>query len=173
MAEEVAKKKALKKTLNLKITVYPDPEDNLRFKADVKVNGWTTSIGGWLDKRHIINYLDMDLQDAWAYLGFAERSKTEKSRKENLDILRINLEHALAHLLAYEIAQDNVVTEEEICNRWWNEVGAKECAVTECADFVKEDFDACMETCRKAWCEATPKKRSKHPKSTPEGDANA
>jgi len=152
MAQEVTQKKALKKTLNLKITVYQDPEDNLRFKADIKVNGWTTSIGGWLDRKYIIDYLDMDLQDAWAYLGFVERAKTEESRKSDLDLLRLHLEFALAHILAYEIAQDNVVTKEEICNRWWNQVGAKECAYTECAEFAKEDFDACMETCKKEWC---------------------
>jgi hypothetical protein len=152
MAQEVAKKKALKKTLNLKITVYQDPEDNLRFKADIKVNGWTTSFGGWLDRKYIIDYLNMDLYNAWAYLGFAERAKTEESRKDNLYILRLHLEDALAHILAYEIAQDNVVTKEEICNRWWKQVGEKECAYTECAEFAKEDFDACMESCKKEWC---------------------
>jgi hypothetical protein len=152
MAQEVAKKKALKKTLNLKITVYQDPEDNLRFKADIKVNGWTTSFGGWLDRKYIIDYLNMDLQDAWAYLGFVERAKTEESRKNDLDLLRLHLEDALAHILAYEIAQDNVVTKEEICNRWWNQVGAKECAVTECAELAKEDFDACMEACKIERC---------------------
>ena len=131
MAQEVARKRALKKTLNLKITVYRDPEDNLRYKADIKVNGWTTSFGGWLDRKYIIGYLDMDLQDALAYLGFAERENSEESRKSDLDLLRLHLEFALAHILAYEIAQDNVVTKEEICNRWWKQVGEKECAVTE------------------------------------------
>jgi hypothetical protein len=152
MAQEVAKKKALKKTLNLKITVYQDPEDNLRFKADIKVNGWTTSFGGWLDRKYIIDYLNMDLYNAWAYLGFVERAKTEESRKDDLYILRLHLEDALAHILAYEIAQDNVVTKEEICNRWWKAVGEKECAYTECAGFAKEDFDACMESCKKELC---------------------
>ena len=154
MAQEVAQKRALKKTLNLEITVYQDPEDNLRFKADIKVNGWTTSIGGWLDRKYIIDYIDIDLQDAWAYLGFAERAKTEESRKLDLDMLLLHLEHALAHILAYEIAKDidDAVIKEEICNRWWKQVGEKECAVTECADFVKEDFDACMETCKKERC---------------------
>jgi len=150
MAQEVAQKK----TLNLKITVYQDPEDSLRFKADIEVNGWTTSIGGWLDRKHIIDYIDMDLQDAWAYLGFVERAKTEESRESDLNLLRLHLEFALAHILAYEIAKDipDAVIKEEICNRWWKQVGEKECAVTECADFVKEDFDACMETCKKEWC---------------------
>ena len=150
----MAQGEALKKTLNLKITVYQDPEDSLRFKADIEVNGWTTSIGGWLDRKHIIDYIDMDLQDAWAHLGFAERAKTEESRESDLNLLWLHLEHALAHILAYEIAKDipDAVIKEEICNRWWKQVGEKECAVTECADFVKEDFDACMETCKKEWC---------------------
>jgi len=154
MAQEVAQGEALKKTLNLEITVYQDPEDSLRFKADIKVDGWTTSIGGWLDRKHVLGYIDMDLQDAWAYLGFAERVKTEESRKSDLNLLRLHLEFALAHILAYEIAKDipDAVIKEEICNRWWKQVGEKECAVTECAEFAKEDFDACMETCKKEWC---------------------
>ena len=155
MAEEVAQEKVL----NLSIRVYKDPEDSLRYKADIKVNDWTTSIGGWLDRKHIIDDIDMDLQNAWAYLGFVEREKSEESRESDLILLRLHLEFALAEALAYEIAQDidDAVIKEEICNRWWNQVGAKECAVTECADFVKEDFDACMETCKKEWCGTTPK----------------
>jgi hypothetical protein len=152
MAQEVAKKKAKKKTLNLKITVYQDPKDNLRFKADIKVNDWTSSFGGWLDRKYIIDYLNMDLQNAWAYLGFVERAKTEESRQSDLNILRLHLEDALAHILAYEIAQDNVVTKEEICNRWWEAVGANECAYIECAGLAKEDLDACMESCKKEMC---------------------
>jgi len=46
MAQEVAQGEALKKTLNLEITVYQDPEDKLRYKADITVDGWTISIGG-------------------------------------------------------------------------------------------------------------------------------
>jgi len=154
MAQEVAQKRALKKTLNLEITVYQDPEDNLRFKADIKVNGWTTSIGGWLDRKYIIDYIDMELQNAWAHLGFAERAKTEESRKLDLDMLLLHLEHALAHILAYEIAKDipDAVIKEEICNRWWKTVGEKECAYTECAEFAKEDYDTCMESCKKERC---------------------
>jgi hypothetical protein len=154
MAQEVAQGEALKKTLNLEITVYQDPEDKLRYKADITVDGWTISIGGWLDRKHVLDYIDMDLQNAWAHLGFAERAKTEESRKLDLDMLRLHLEHALAHILAYEIAKDipDAVIKEEICNRWWKAVGEKECAYTECAEFAKEDFDACMETCKKEWC---------------------
>jgi len=39
----------------------------------------------------------------------------------------------------------------------WIEIGERWCAMNECADFDGEDFKACMEACRKAWCEATPK----------------
>ncbi len=140
------------KTLDISIRVYKDPEDNLRFKADIKVNGWTTSFGGWLVRKYIIDYLNMDLQNAWAYLGFVEQAKTEESRKLNLPLLRAFLEDALVFTLAYEIAQDNAVIKEEICNRWWKQVGEKECAVTKCAEFAKEDFDACMENCKKELC---------------------
>jgi len=152
--EGVAQGEALKKTLNLEITVYQDPEDKLRYKADITVDGWTISIGGWLVRKYVLEDIDMELQNAWAHLGFAERAKTEESRKLDLDMLLLHLEHALAHILAYEIAKDipDAVIKEEICNRWWKQVGEKECAVTECADFVKEDFDACMETCKKEWC---------------------
>ena len=154
MAQEVAQGEALKKTLNLEITVYQDPEDKLRYKADIKVDGWTTSIGGWLVRKYVLDDIDMDLQNAWAYLGFVERAKTEESREIDLNLLRLHLEFALAEVLAYEIAKDipDAVIKEEICNRWWKAVGEKECAVTECADFVKEDFDACMESCKKEWC---------------------
>ena len=165
MAEEVAQEKVL----NLSIRVYKDPENSLRYKADIKVNGWTKSTGGPLDRKKIIRYLDMTLQNAQAYLGFLERSDTEESRKMNYDILLVELEYALAEALAYEIGQD---IQEDPC-RSWREVGENWCATTECADFVKEDFEACMETCRKAWCETTPNERDEHPKSTPEGDANA
>jgi len=154
MAQEVAQERALKKTLNLEITVYQDPEDSLRYRADITVDGWTISIGGWLVRKYIIDYLNMDLYNAWAYLGFVERAKTEESRESDLDMLLLHLEHALAHILAYEIAKDipDAVIKEEICNRWWKQVGEKECAVTECAGFAKEDFDACMESCKKELC---------------------
>ena len=153
MAEEVAQEK----DLNLSIRVYKDPENSLRYKADITVNGWATGFGGWFDRKYIIDDLNADLQKAWVYLGFLEQARTEENRESDLLLLRTFLEDALAHTLAYEIAQDNVVTEEEICNRWWNGVGAYECAITECAGFVKEDLDACMESCRKALCETTPK----------------
>jgi hypothetical protein len=152
MAQEVAQKRALKKTLNLRITVYQDPEDNLRFKAVIKVNGWITSFGGWLDRKYIIDYLNMDLQNAWAYLGFVERANTEESRKSDLDMLRLHLEDALAHILAYEIGRDNLVTKEVICDRLWRALGEDECAYTICAGLAKEDFEACMESCKKEWC---------------------
>jgi hypothetical protein len=155
----VAQEVAQEKVLNLSIRVYKDPENSLRYKADITVNGWTISIGGWLARKYVLDDIDMELQNAWAHLGFAERAKTEESRKLDLDMLLLHLEHALAHILAYEIAKDipDAVIKEEICNRWWKAVGEKECAYTECAEFAKEDFDACMETCRKAWCETTPK----------------
>jgi hypothetical protein len=87
-----------------------------------------------------------------AYLGFLERSKTEESRKMNYDILMLHLKRALAHALAYEIAQDNVVTQEEYCKRLWKEIGESWCAYNECADFDREDFEACMEACKIEWC---------------------
>jgi hypothetical protein len=153
----VAREVAQEKSLNLKITVYKDPEDNLMYKADITIDGWTVSRGGFLDRKYIIDYINMDLQNAWAYLGFLERSSTEESKKMNLDMLLLEIENALADALAYEIGQDNLVTQEEICNRLWRAIGEKWCEDTECAGFVKEDFDACMESCRKAWCEPTPK----------------
>ena len=148
MAQEVAQEK----TLNINIRVYRDPEDNLMYKADITVNGWTSTTGGYLDRKYIIDYINTDLQNALVYLGFLERSKTEESRKMNLDLLLRYLKRALADALAYEIGQDNLVTKEVICDRWWRSVGEKECAVTECAEFAKEDFDACMENCKKEWC---------------------
>jgi hypothetical protein len=146
MAQEVAQEVSL----TLKVKVYQNPENNLEYRADITVNDHTVSTGGLLDRKHVIGYIDMTLQNAQAYLGFVERSKTEESRKYNLDLLQLHLELALAHALAYEIAKDNLV-EEDPC-RLWKAIGEKWCAYTECVDFVKEDFEACMETCRKEWC---------------------
>jgi len=150
MAQEVAQERPQEVVLNLRIKVYPDPEDSLRYKADITVNDYTLSTGGFLDREYTASYIQMALQDAQAYLGFVERSKTEESRKMNLDLLQLHLELALAHALAYEIAKDNLI-QEDPC-RLWKTIGEKWCAYTECVDFVKEDFDACMETCKKAWC---------------------
>ena len=167
--EEVAQEK----TLNISIRVYRDPEDNLEYKADITVNGWTSTTVGLLDRKYIIDYINMNLQEALVHLGVLKRLKNEKRRKANLDMLLFNLERALAHALAYEIGQDNLVTKEVVCDRLWRAIGENECAYTICADFAKEDFEVCMENCKKEWCETTPNKRSKHPKSIPEGDANA
>jgi len=164
MAEEVAQEKVL----NLSIRVYKDPENRLRYKADITVNGSKMSIDGSLDRRYIIHRIDTDLQTAQAYLGFLQGSDTEESRRANYEMLLQRIEYALAETLAYEIGQD---IQKDPCKPW-TEIGESWCATNECADFDGEGFKACMEACRKAWCEATPKKR-KHPKSISEGDVNA
>ena len=140
MTQEVPQEK----TLNISIRVYKDPE-SLRYKADITVNGSKMSIDGSLDRRYIIRRIDIDLQTAQAYLGFLQGSDTEESRRANYEMLLQRIEYALAEALAYEIGQD---IREGPCS----EVKEKWCATTECADFVKEDFDACMESCMKEWC---------------------
>ena len=140
MAQEVPQEK----TLNISIRVYKDPE-SLRYKADITVNGSKMSIDGSLDRRYIIHRIDIDLQTAQAYLGFLQGSDTEESRRANYEMLLQRIEYALAEALAYEIGQD---IREGPCN----EAKEKWCATTECADFVKEDFDACMESCMKELC---------------------
>jgi len=92
--------------LNLRIKVYPDPEVSHMYKADITINGYTTSISGFLDRKHIIGRVGLALQDAWAYLGFLERAKTEESRKMNYDVLLLHLGFALADALAYQLAKD-------------------------------------------------------------------
>ena len=148
MAQEVAHEK----TLDISIKVYRDPEDSLAYKADITDNGWTTSTGGLLDRKYIIDYINMNLQNALIYLGFLERSKTEESKEMNLDLLLLHLKKALAHALAYKIGQDNLLTKEVICDRLWRAIGEKECAYTICVGFAKEDFEVCMENCKKEWC---------------------
>ena len=150
MAQEVAQEV----TLNLRIRAYRDPEDSNRYKVDITINGYTQTFEGYLDRKHIIGYVDIALQQAWAYLGFLERSKTEESRKTNLDLLLAHLEFALADALAYQLAQVDSF-EEDPC-KLWESFGEKWCATTDCADFVKEDFDACMEACKKDWCGSEP-----------------
>ena len=147
---QVAQEGPQEVVLNLRIKVYKDPEDSLRYKADITVNEWTTSTGGYLDRKHIIGYVDIALQEAQAYLGFLERSKTEESRKTNFELLVYHLEHALADALAYQLAQVDSF-EEDPCKSW-ESFGEKWCAVTDCADFVEEDFKACMEACKQDWC---------------------
>ena len=133
------------KTLNISIRVYKDPENSLRYKADITVNGLTKSVGGPLKRKNIIRRIGMTLQTAQAYLGFLEGSDTEESRRANYEMLLLHIEYALADALAYEIGQD---IREGPCS----EAKEKWCATIECAEFAKEDFDACMETCKKEWC---------------------
>ena len=151
MAQEVSQERPQEVVLNLRIKVYPDPEDSLKYKADITVNDFTITTGGYLDREYIADYIDMDLQNAWAYLGFLERAKTEESRKMNLDILLHHLETALANALAYQIGQDNLITKEVICKRMENHIEYM-CRVNECDGLVKEDEEACIESCKKAVC---------------------
>jgi len=149
MAQEVPQ--AQEVVLNLRIKVYPDPEDSLMYKADITVNDYTITIGGYLDRAYIADYIDIDLQNAMAYLGFLRKEKNEEGKKADLGILLYHLETALAHALAYRIGQDNLLTKEVICKRMENHIEYM-CRVNECAGLVKEDEEACIESCKKAVC---------------------
>jgi len=149
MAQEVPQERPQEVSLELKIKVYPDPENSLRYKTDMTIDGHTISLGGYLDRNRIIGYIDIALQQAWAYLGFLERAKTEESRKMNYDMLLLHLQFALADALAYQIAKD--INEEDICKEMENHIEYM-CEVNECAGLVKEDEEACIESCKKAVC---------------------
>jgi len=150
MAQE-AQERPQEVSMSLRIKVYRDPEDRLRYKADITIDDFTITTGGFLDRKYIIDYINMDLQNAWAYLGFLERSKTEESRKMNLDLLLLHIEDALADALAYQIGQDNLITKEVVCKEMENHIETM-CRINECAGFAKEYEEDCIESCKKAVC---------------------
>ena len=151
MSQEVAQERPQEVSLNLSIKVYPDPEDSLKYKADITVNGYTITIGGYLDRAYIADYIDMDLQNAWAYLGFLKKERAEEGKKTDLDILLYHLERALAHALAYQIGQDNLLTPEVICKKWENYIETM-CRINECAGLAEDYERDCIESCKKAVC---------------------
>ena len=149
MSQEVSQAQEVSMSLNIR--VYRDPEDRLMYKADITIDGFTVTTKGYLDRAYITDYIDIELQNAWAYLGFLRKEKTEEGKKADLDILLYHLERALAHALAYRIGQDNLVTKEVICKQVENYIEYM-CSVNECAGLVKEDEEACIESCKKAVC---------------------
>jgi len=151
MAQEVAQERPQEVSMSLDIKVYRDPEDRLKYKADITIDGYTITIGGYLDRAYIADYIDMDLQNAMAYLGFLRKEKNEEGKNTDLNILLLHLETALAHALAYRIGQDNLLTPEVICKQMENYIEYM-CSVNECAGLVKEDEEACIESCKKAVC---------------------
>jgi len=148
---QVAQERPQEVVLNLRIKVYPDPEDSLMYKADITIDGFKVTTKGYLDRAYITDYIDMELQNAWAYLGFLRKDKNEEGKKSDLNILLYHLERALAHALAFRIGQDNLLTKEVICKRMENYIEYM-CKVNECAGLVKEDEEACIESCKKAVC---------------------
>jgi hypothetical protein len=90
--------------LSLKVVVRKSAKG---YMTDIIVNGDDSlSTGGLLDRGAIINYIQTALQYAQAYLDFLERASSEDAKMYNLNELRLRLEMALAHTIAYEIAED-------------------------------------------------------------------
>jgi len=93
--------------MRIKVVVRQSTKDNSKYVADIIVNGRDSlSTGGFLRREDIIYELQGLLQYAQAYLDFLTKAPSEEDKKHNLNELRLRLELALAHTLAYEIAKD-------------------------------------------------------------------
>ncbi len=96
--------KALR-NMNIKVMVYKSGGD--RYTADIIVNGRNSlSIEGFLNREYIINELQGLLRYIQAYPDFLANALSEEDKRRYLNELRLHLELALAHTLAYETAKD-------------------------------------------------------------------
>jgi hypothetical protein len=93
--------------MGIKIIVHQSAKDNSKYMADIIVNGHDSlSTEGFLDKEDIIKELQGLLRYVQAYPDFLANALSEEDKKRYLNELRLRLELALAHTLAYEIAKD-------------------------------------------------------------------
>ena len=95
------------RNMRVKVVVRQSPRRSSEYEADIIVNGKdSVTTGGLWDKKEIIDYIQTTLQYAQAYLNFLSNSHYEEDKKRYLNELRLRLELALAHTLAYETAKD-------------------------------------------------------------------
>jgi hypothetical protein len=93
--------------MNIKVMVSQSTKDNSKYVADIIVNGRNSlSIDGFLNRGDIINEIQGLLQYAQAFADFLANASSEEDKKRYLNELRLRLELALAHTLAYEVAKD-------------------------------------------------------------------
>ena len=93
--------------MGIKVMVSQSTKDNSKYVADIIVNGRDSlSIEGFLNREDIINELQSLLRYVQAYPDFLANALSEEDKKRYLNELRLRLEVALAHTLAYEAAKD-------------------------------------------------------------------
>ena len=105
MAVGLSKHAKALRNMNIKVMVYKSGGD--RYTADIIVNGRNSlSIEGFLNRKDIINELQGLLRFVQAYPDFLANALSEEDKRRYLNELRLHLELALAHTLAYEAAKD-------------------------------------------------------------------
>ena len=107
MAVGLSKHVKALRDMRIRIIVHQSTKDNSKYMADIIVNGRNSlSIEGFLKREDIINELQGLLRYVQAYPDFLANALSEEDKRRYLNELRLHLELALAHTLAYEAAKD-------------------------------------------------------------------
>jgi len=107
MAVGLSKHVKALRNMDIKVMVSQSTKDISKYVADIIVNGRDSlSTEGFLNREDIINELQGLLRYVQAYPDFLANALSEEDKKRYLNELRLRLELALAHTLAYEVAKD-------------------------------------------------------------------